>query len=463
MASRIDFERSSATDLSILVVGGGIGGLSFAIEAYRKGHNVRVIERRSGLSSLGDLIVVQAPALRSPTKWPGFMERLSVFAYEPFAVMKKYDGTFLGRVPWAPEGEDAFPINRSDFHEVLFNYAIDIGISVEFNTSVQEYHESSTSGRVKLANGRVLKADLIVAADGVGSTSWELVTGSNEVAIHSGFAVYRSSFPAGPALENPVIAKEFGGAKTYMGIYFGPDVHGVFGKNESTIFWTLTHKDTGNAEEIWAQNAPVEDALPYVKDWAPFYTELIKATPGGKAIDWKLMWRSPQPKMVSPQGRVVQMGDAAHAFLPTSGSGATMAMEDGYTLAACLHMAFQSGRGKEDIPLACRVYNLLRFERVACAQLLGFQNRENLHKTDWEALEKSASKTPLKVRKWLTSHDAEKYAYDMYDAAASHLVEKTPFANTNFPLGYNYKPWKIQELLAASERGERLELEGDWS
>lgn len=170
------------------------------------------------------------------------MERLSPLAYEPVSVLKKYDGTFVGNVPLGPEGDQALPINRSEFHEVLFNYTIDIGISVEFNVTVEEYHESSATGGVILSNGKVLEADLIVAADGVGRTSWRLITGSKEGAISSGFALYRVSFPAGPALENPIISKEFGEHKTYMGIYFGPDVHGVFGKTEKTVFWTLTHK-----------------------------------------------------------------------------------------------------------------------------------------------------------------------------------------------------------------------------
>jgi 2-polyprenyl-6-methoxyphenol hydroxylase-like FAD-dependent oxidoreductase len=39
-------EPEPNTGISILVVGAGIAGLTFAIEAYRKGHNVRVIERR---------------------------------------------------------------------------------------------------------------------------------------------------------------------------------------------------------------------------------------------------------------------------------------------------------------------------------------------------------------------------------------------------------------------------------
>jgi glycine/D-amino acid oxidase-like deaminating enzyme len=39
-------EREQDTGISILIVGGGIAGLTFAIEAHRKGHNVQVIERR---------------------------------------------------------------------------------------------------------------------------------------------------------------------------------------------------------------------------------------------------------------------------------------------------------------------------------------------------------------------------------------------------------------------------------
>jgi monoamine oxidase len=39
-------DRYPSSGLSILIVGGGIGGLTFAIEAYRKGHEVRVLEKR---------------------------------------------------------------------------------------------------------------------------------------------------------------------------------------------------------------------------------------------------------------------------------------------------------------------------------------------------------------------------------------------------------------------------------
>jgi 2-polyprenyl-6-methoxyphenol hydroxylase-like FAD-dependent oxidoreductase len=67
------------------------------------------------------------------------------------------------------------------------------------------------------------------------------------------------------------------------------------------------------------------------------------------------MWRDPQPRWVSPTGRVIQIGDSAHPFLPTSASGGTMAMEDAFSLAACLQIA-----GKKDACLATKVHNHLR-------------------------------------------------------------------------------------------------------
>ena len=85
-------------------------------------------------------------------------------------------------------------------------------------------------------------------------------------------------------------------------------------------------------------------------------TEVIKATPGHTVLDWKLMWRDPQPRWVSPIGRVVQIGDSAHPFLPISASGGTMAMEDAFSLATCLQIA-----GKKDACLATKVHNHMRY------------------------------------------------------------------------------------------------------
>lgn len=50
------FERYPSSGLDILVVGGGIAGLSFAIEACRKGHQVRIIDRRPHFEDYGTYV-----------------------------------------------------------------------------------------------------------------------------------------------------------------------------------------------------------------------------------------------------------------------------------------------------------------------------------------------------------------------------------------------------------------------
>lgn len=115
-------------------------------------------------------------------------------------------------------------------------------------------------------------------------------------------------------------------------------------------------QDDGEAEEDWSKTTSSQKALKYVEGWTPFVHEMIKATPNQTCTDWKLMWRDPQDTWVSPRGRVVQIGDSAHSFLPTSGAGGTMAMEDAFSLASCLQLA-----GRTNVPMALRVHNKLRY------------------------------------------------------------------------------------------------------
>ena len=182
------------------------------------------------------------------------------------------------------------------------------------------------------------------------------------------------------------------------------------------------------------------------------------ATPPDQLVDWKLMWRDPQPKAVSPGGRVVQLGDAAHTFLPTSGNGGTQAIEDAVSLAACLHKAGT----KDKIPDATRVHELLRFERVSCLQAFGVLNRQILSSSSKPKEGSGKAKMPH-IGRWIIEHDPEAYALENYEAALAHLQNGEPFQNTNTPPGMVYKPWTIDSLIEAQEKGEPTVLDGDWN
>ena len=240
-------------------------------------------------------------------------------------------------------------------------------------------------------------------------------------------------------------------------------------------------QDIGKAAESWGQTVEIEDVLRFtaqIADFPEIMNRVIKTTPKDGVIDWKLVWRDPQPTWSSPEGRVVQLGDSAHTFLPSSGNGGTQAIEDAISLATCLQIA-----GKSNISWAVHVHNKLRyvclrrgnttglgtltsshrFERVCCCQLLGFVNQKIRHRTDWKAAATKPSRIQASYGKWLWQHDAEDYAYENYGKALRHLLTHEPFQNTNIPPGYTYRPWSINELLSIEGEPKDIEVEGDWS
>lgn len=104
-----------------------------------------------------------------------------------------------------------------------------------------------------------------------------------------------------------------------------------------------------------------------------------------------------------------------------------------------------------------------RFERVSCAQKMGFKNREVFHNTDWDIVAEYPETMGKMVGNWLINHDSEQYAYENYGRCAEHLLTGAQFKNTNSVPGYEYKPWTVKELLDASESGKSIQDEGDWS
>ncbi|KAM0209050.1 hypothetical protein ACHAQD_011364 [Fusarium lateritium] len=216
--------------------------------------------------------------------------------------MYAYNGLFVGCV--------AFGLStvRFSFHSFLLQYATLLGIDVRLSARVVDYFEDSNKGGVVLDTGAKITADLVVAADGIGSRSGLIVEGER------------------------------------------PGAHVVTGSSGDNVSWMLTHKDKDpDGKERAPASDPIE-ALQYVQGCVPWLSELIKATPEMGAVDYKLLWRDPYPTWASPHSRIIQIGDAAHAFLPTSASGATMAMEDAFSLAA----SFQLG-GKGNWALAVKV------------------------------------------------------------------------------------------------------------
>jgi len=168
------------------------------------------------------------------------MDKARTEAGAPFITMKKFDGTTVGTFPVGDPKNPSLALYRSKLHELLHDYAFELGLKSEFSCAGTEYFETSERGGVVLSDGRRLEADVVIAADGVGSKSWGLVLGNETQPISSAFVLYRVTYPVAPALENSIIADEFKGFKDRGILHAGPDAHMVIYKSENDICWLLT-------------------------------------------------------------------------------------------------------------------------------------------------------------------------------------------------------------------------------
>lgn len=218
-------------------------------------------------------------------------------------------------------------------------------------------------------------------------------------------------------LADPLTAHFCNNGDTFNG-WIGPDMHFLFStiKNGSDCCWVLTHPDTHDIKESWSFPGKLSEVKEAIKDWDPLVTRIVEKTPEDQLVDWKLVYRDPLPTWVSPKARVLLLGDSAHPFLPTSTQGATQALEDGVTIAICLRRA-----GKAGIPAAVRAHEKIRYERVKQVQKTGESTRDMWHKADWDKVKENPESIQLPRAEWITNHDAEKHAEEVFDAVLKEV------------------------------------------
>ncbi len=135
----------------------------------------------------------------------------------------------------------------------------------------------------------------------------------------------------------------------------------------------LTHKDDGDVPESWFQPGDMDEVRRLVADIDPQIREAIRSTES--CLDWKICYRKPLPTWVSPGShRIVLLGDSCHAHLPTSAQGASQATESAGVLALSLALV-----GREEVAVATRAYEKLRFPRIRVSQTHGEDLRDRWH------------------------------------------------------------------------------------
>ncbi|KAG6374611.1 hypothetical protein JVT61DRAFT_3972 [Boletus reticuloceps] len=391
------------------------------------------------------MIALLANASRIIARWGLHDELWGFCGHAPELRLHDPLGNLLRVQPLPSPVFDAYTYagHRARIHDVLLRHAVSLGIDIRMGQEVVDYwedNENKTAG-VLLRSGECLQADLVVAADGVKSharkyvlASLLTIMGNHDRPHPSGYAIYRTWFDA---KEQGVDTDPRTGFLCKDGdvlyAWTGKDVHFIaasFGGGKS-ISWLITHRDTDYVEGDLSVPGRIEDVLDIVKGWDPRCAAVISKAPS--CVDWKLIVHDPLPSWVSRDGRVLLIGDAAHPSLPwvflstfidrnslddssTSMQGASQAIEDGVTLAVTLKMA-----GKDNIPLAARTWEAIRYERALKVQQMGETTRDKWHRVEID--DKSAGDLGLPIPEWVLAFDAEAHAYSVFDETARDIVE----------------------------------------
>lgn len=428
-------ESRPKTGIKVIVIGAGFGGLTAAIECIRQGHTPVIYEAFPSLKILGDIITFGPNAGRIFARWDDGaiareMRSISIDLTEYGFNIHKYDtGEIVINQKTPPRDEKApmFNGHRGELHEIVFNYAKQIGVEINLGHRVEKYWENENAAGIVLEDGTKVEGDLVIASDGVRSKARTLVLGYEDKPKSSGYAVWRSWFSNKDMIADPETKHFCENGDTFNG-WIGPDVHFLFStiKGGSDCCWVLTHRDEHDIDESWSFPGYLKDVKKVLEGWDPMCWKIVSKTPEEKLVDWKLVYRDPLPNWVSGygnapgHGRICLLGDAAHPFLPTSAQGATQALEDGVTVAVLLRKA-----GKDNIRGALRAYQDVRYDRVKAVQKTGETTRDMWHKTDWEKVKSDPTLIQFPREDWIFKHDAETHAEEVGDEA---IKKATPVA-----------------------------------
>jgi salicylate hydroxylase len=391
--------------LSVGVVGGGIGGLTAALCLLRAGLDVHVYEQAAQLSEVGAGVQVSPNASRI-LHGLGLAGPLAATGVKPLAWHQRRwdDGRTLLRTPLAEALEATFGFPHYQMHRADLLTALAAAIPAErihLGHRLAGLTDHDDGVEVLFAGGRRARADVLVGADGIHSTVRQLLFGADQ-ARFTGCVAYRAVVPAERLrhLDLEVTAQ----------IWLGPGrhfVHYFISGRRMVNFVAVVEQDRWNRES-WTDRGEIADALTAFAGWHPQVREIIGAA--DETYVWALFDRPPLPRWSA--GRVTLLGDAGHAMLPFMAQGAAQSVEDGATLSAYLGQV-PPAAGPAEVAAALRRYEEARLPRTARLQEMSAGNKTRFHLPDGPAqaerdaqIAAGSQAWSLNALAWLYDHDA---------------------------------------------------------
>ena len=338
---------------SVLLIGGGIGGLAAALAMARLGMSVELLEQSASIGEIGAGLQLGPNAFAAlDALGVGEAVRRNAVFTDRLVMMDAVDCREVASVPVGEDfrarfGNPYAVSHRADLHGAI-HAAVNEHPLIRFHTSAQvEGLDIGEKGVVAVTrDGRRFSADAVVGCDGVKSVVRATLIG--DAPRVSGHVVYRAVVPAEDMPEDlrwnaPVV-------------WAGPNCHLVhYPLRHGELYNLVVTFHSRDAEEWGVSEGSKEEVLSYFEGVHARPRQLLD-----RPTSWR-RWSTADRDPVSnwSQGRATLLGDAAHPMMQYLAQGACMALEDAVTLGEAL-------KARDfDVPAAFRLYADARVARTA--------------------------------------------------------------------------------------------------
>ncbi len=356
--------------LSVAVIGAGMGGLATAAALLQKGIKVTVFEQAQQFSRLGAGIQIGCNAMQV-LRGLGLEETLRHEAFYPRSWNNKdwRTGEVRFDMIFGESAEEKFGApyllgHRGDLHSALASAVP--SEHIRLNHKLTGLDQNGEGVALSFADGQTLTFDAVVGADGVHSLIKDTLFGKTEPNF-TGRIAYRTTFPAELLGDYEIdeCTKWWGPDRHIVIYYVKPD--------RSEVYFVTSQPEPDFQLESWSTKGDINVLRAAFEGFHPQVQHVLAACPD--VHKWALVDRDPLPTW--SDRNVTLLGDACHPMTPYMAQGAAMAMEDAIVLSRCLE-----GVEPEGVANAFRRFEATRKGRTSRVQLTSRTNTWLKEKTD---------------------------------------------------------------------------------
>lgn len=305
----------------VLVIGGGIGGLTAAIALRRHGIAVDLIERDPAWVVYGVGIIQQSNVIRAMEHLGLLDQYISAgFGFDHVEIFVP-DGACVATVP-SPKLVQGKPANlgigRPALQRVLGNAASRTGAQIRLGVTAVRMEDDGQGVTVAFSDDSAGRYDAVVAADGINSETRSLLFPDAPAPEFTGQSVWRYNFSRPDEMVS-------------LCVFNGPIGVGLVPMSTTQMYMFVTTPEPDNPRYAHSELA---DAMRGKLASVP--APQIKALAGQIRDNDEVVYRPLHSFFLEgrwSKGRVTLLGDAVHATTPHLGQGAGMAIEDAIVLA----------------------------------------------------------------------------------------------------------------------------------